>query len=155
MDPSLPTGPVGWVTGAAFMARRRAVEKAGNFDPAFFLYYEEVDLMRAVTLAGGQVWHVAEAEVIHAEGTSTGVSSAEARKRRPAYWYDSWRIYFLKNHGRVGALTVAALKILGAVLNHALSRLRGKTPAAPLHFLHDFWAVAVRPLCGLEARPHD
>lgn len=154
-DPSLPTGPVGWVSGAAFMARRDVLADIGDFDPAFFLYYEEVDLMRAVTRAGWQIWHVAEAQVIHAEGAATGVSSAEARKRRPAYWYESWRIYFRKNHGRGRALAAALFKILGALMNHGLARMRGKAPAAPRHFVRDFWAMAVRPLVGLKAQPYD
>ena len=95
------------------------------------------------------------AKVIHVEGATTGVSSAEARKRRPFYWYDSWRIYFQKNHGRSGALVAAGLKILGTMLNHVLARLRGRTPAAPSHFMRDFCGIAVRPLCGLKARARD
>jgi hypothetical protein len=45
--------------------------------------------------------------------------------------------------------------MLGALINHALARLRGTAPAAPLHLFRDFWAMAGRPLLGLEARPYD
>ena len=38
-----PTGPVGWVTGAAVMFRFTALRGIGGFDPEYFLYYEEVD----------------------------------------------------------------------------------------------------------------
>lgn len=152
----LETCPTDWVAGAAVMARFRVLAEAGFFDPAYFLYYEEVDLMRQTARKGWQTWHVAEAEVVHMEGAATGVKSGEpARKRRPAYWYHSWQHYFLKNHGRVFALLAAGAWMLGALLNHALARLSGKAPAAPLHLFRDFWAMAGRPLLGLEARPYD
>ena len=156
LPPGTATGPVDWVSGAAFLARFDALERAGFFDPAFFLYFEEVDLMRAVNLGGGDIRHVAEARAIHAEGAATGVGSGQAeRKRRPAYWYHSWQYYLRKNHGRFYALLAMILWGAGAALNTLLSKLRGKPPAAPLHLHRDLWAVAGRPLVGLRARPYD
>lgn len=156
LEPDLTTGPVDWVAGAAMMARFDAMRDAGNFDLGYFLYYEEVDLMRALARRGSEVWYVAEARVTHFEGASTGVNSGEAcRKRRPAYWYHSWQYYFRKNHGRLYALAAAAAWIIGAGVNRLVAGLRRRPPAAPLHFFGDFWAGACRPLIGLRAAHHE
>lgn len=152
----IPTQSVDWISGAAVMARLEAVNDAGLFDPRYFLYFEEVDLMRQIAQRGWQTWHVSDALVIHAEGAATGVKSGAARrKRRPAYWYHSWYHYFSKNHGRPYAILSGLGWMSGALMNHAIARVRGKEPAAPLHFFHDFWAVAGRPLIGLKARSYD
>lgn len=156
LDPYLPTGTVGWVAGAAMMARLSALRQVGLFDPDYFLYYEEVDLMYRLKQAGFETWYVAEARAIHLEGAATDVKSGRSeRRRRPAYWYESWRFYFVKNHGRVRALAAAAAWVLGAVLNHGVERLRGRTPKAPLQFLSDFWSVGIRPMLGLKGRRND
>lgn len=156
LPPEAVTGRVDWVAGASVMFRFAPLRAVGYFDPDYFLYYEEVDLMRRLNLAGWRTWYVAEAKVIHAEGASTGVKSGEVtRRRRPAYWYESWHFYFLKNHGRYRATLACLAWIFGAGLNHFMARLRGKVPAVPLHFFRDIWAMVGRPILGLEARPYD
>lgn len=152
LAPDLPTSRVDWVSGAAVMFRMAALRDADMFDPEFFLYYEEVDLMRQLARKGWETWHVAEARVIHAEGAATGVHNGQSGRRRlPAYWYHSWQYYMRKNHGRPVALVACLAWAGGALLNNALSRLRGKGPAAPLRLFSDLWAHAVRPLLGLKA----
>ncbi|MCV3273779.1 glycosyltransferase family 2 protein [Roseobacter sinensis] len=144
-----PMGPVDWVAGAAVLFRRDAIEEVGGFDPAFFLYFEEVDLMRMIRNAGHEIWYVPTARVIHAEGAATQVrSGASQRRARPAYWYDSWRHYYIKNHGRAGALVAGMAWMVGAVLNHVLARLRRQDPHAPLHFFRDMTQHVLRPLLG-------
>ncbi|TCP39578.1 glycosyltransferase [Rhodovulum marinum] len=152
LPPDHPEGPVGWVAGAAVLARFHALREMGFFDDAFFLYYEEVDLMRRADLAGWKIHYVPRARVIHAEGAATGVRSGETvRRRRPAYWYQSWAYYFLKARGRVGAAGLAVAVLLASVLHFPLSGLRRRPPALPLHFLGDFWSVAVWPLLRGQA----
>jgi N-acetylglucosaminyl-diphospho-decaprenol L-rhamnosyltransferase len=156
LAPEIPTGPVDWVSGAAVMLRMSALERAGFFDPSFFLYFEETDLMYRIKQQGGQVWHVAEANVIHDGGASTDVrSERRGRRRLPACWYHSWQHYFTKNYGRPNAFGAAAAWVIGALLNRVLSSLRGREPSYPLLFFEDFWAVAGRPLFGLKAIPYD
>ncbi|TDX22226.1 glycosyltransferase family 2 protein [Rhodovulum visakhapatnamense] len=152
----IPTRRVDWVSGAGVMARRHVFQETGNFDPYYFLYFEEVDLMRACVEAGWEGWYVAEARILHVEGASTDVQSRTAaqRPRKPAYWYDSWQHYFVKAHGRPYALATGLAWILGASMNHAITRLRGRTPIAPAHFFRDFWAMGLRPVLGLKQEPY-
>ena len=148
-----PAGQVDWVTGAAAFCRLKSLERAGFFDPAYFLYYEELDLMRQIARQGGRTWYLPEAHILHEEGAATGVKSAQPqRRRKPAYWYRSWYHYYTKNHGRGGAMLAGFCWLTGAALNHALCRVRGGQPFAPLSLFGDFWAVAGRPMFGLEPR---
>ncbi len=147
LPPDHPEGPVDWVAGAAVMFRFDVVRALGGFDPAFFLYFEEVDLMRQIRKAGHEIWYLPSARVIHAEGAATNVRSGVAERRsKPEYWYDSWRIYYLKNHGRAGALWAATCWMVGAALNRVLALLRRQSPKMPLHFFRDITRFVLRPL---------
>jgi GT2 family glycosyltransferase len=155
LPPSIPTRRVDWVSGAAVMLRLSNVERAGFFDPAYFLYFEEVDLMRQLARQGGEVWHVAEARVVHLEGAATGVRNRPRPSRLPEYWYRSWRHYHVKNHGCPRALMAGMAWYLGAGVNKLISLFRGKEPRAPDRFFGDFWRIVMRPLLGLRTHPHD
>jgi len=50
-DPQMVAG-VDWVPGAYSIIRGAVLEQIGFFDPAFFLYYEEVDLYLRIQEAG-------------------------------------------------------------------------------------------------------
>jgi GT2 family glycosyltransferase len=152
LPPNLPTQPVDWVAGAAVMLRWRALEDAGFFDPAYFLYFEEVDLMRALKRTGWETWYVPEARAVHEEGAATGVGTQMARKRRPAYVYDSWRHYYRKNHGTPFAVAGAVLLLAGGTLHLTAARLRGREPWTPLNYLGDIGRHLLRPLL-LGERP--
>lgn len=156
LPPVMPTQAVDWVSGAAVMFRLASVRRAGLFDPAYFLYFEEVDLMLRISRRGEQVWHVAEALVTHVEGAATHDGQpARERKRLPSFWYDSWRHYFVSNHGRIYALAAAVAWYLGASGNWLLTLFLRRPPATPKRFYVDFWAVAARPILGFKARRHD
>lgn len=151
LPPNQPEGPVGWVAGAAVLFRFDALARANFFDPAFFLYYEEVDLMRRLAAAGGVIWHRPQARVIHAEGAATGLRSRD-RRPRPAYWYHSWRTYHLRARGRAGSLMAAGVTLAGLAIDRSASLLRNRPPAAPPHFLRDFARHVLWPLLtGREA----
>lgn len=154
LPPDHPQGPVDWVAGAAVMFRLDVLRELDGFDPAFFLYYEEVELMHRIKMAGHDIHYLPAARVFHVEGAATDVKSKEARrKEKPAYWYASWLHYFRKTHGRHGALKVAFAWLAGAALNAPIAALRGQTPSYPLHFFRDFWRLVVLPLLrNKEAR---
>lgn len=54
-----------WVTGCCLLVRRRVLEELGGLDPAFFLYYEDVDLCRRARRLGWQVRHEPDIAVVH------------------------------------------------------------------------------------------
>ena len=94
-----------WVSGSSMMIRRKVIEDIGAMDDGFFLYFEEVDYFFRAAQAGWQTWYVPESVVMHIEGVSTGIKST---KRRPAYWYNSRRRYFVKHYG-ISSLILADL----------------------------------------------
>jgi len=87
-----------WVSGAAMMVRREVFEQVGLLYEGYFLYFEEVDFCDRARRCGWEVWHVSASRVMHLEGVATGVSRG-AIGRRPGYWYDSRRRYFLRQGG--------------------------------------------------------
>jgi GT2 family glycosyltransferase len=132
-------GPVDWVSGAAMLTRWAAIEDLGGMDEDYFLYYEEIDFMKAVADAGWSTWHAPDARVLHIAGSSTGiVDGMPTDGRMPPYWFASWRRYFVKNHGTTYASIAAVMKIAGLVLGNIQSTIRGKGKKLPPKFLSDF-----------------
>ena len=62
--------PAGWVSGACFLARRRALEELGGFDESYFMFAEDMDLCWRAHQAGWGVGVQPAAVVTHAEGVS-------------------------------------------------------------------------------------
>jgi GT2 family glycosyltransferase len=60
-----PHGRVDWATGCCLLVRRQCWEDLGGLDPAFFLYYEDVDLCRRARAAGWSVRHEPRLWVVH------------------------------------------------------------------------------------------
>lgn len=142
-----PEGPVDWVSGAAFMARFDALQDVDFFDPAFFLYFEEVDMMWRLHRKGHHCWYEPKARVVHVAGAATGMEGGRARAgAMPGYWYDSWRIFFTKRYGRLGALGLALIRIFSWLINRGVYAVvrRGKAP--PAGFGHAFWTHVVLSL---------
>jgi hypothetical protein len=152
LPPDHPAGPVDWVSGAAVMFRFRALREVGFFDPAFFLYYEEVELMLRLARAGWTTLYAPDAVVTHIEGVATG-RGKKGRVRQPDYLYNSWRHYFLVSMGRARALALALLVIPAATFNVLQRRVRGDLPNIPAQFLSDHWRKVVWTLMiGRDAR---
>ncbi len=62
---------VDWVSGACVLVRRSAWDAVGGFDPAYFMYLEDVDLCWRLDKRGWAVGYEPAAEVIHVQGAST------------------------------------------------------------------------------------
>ena len=109
---------VPWVTGAALAIRRAAFDAVGGFDPAFFMYYEEVDLSYRLAAAGWETHFTPSANVVHVGGASTS-------QRRDAMYAQQIAAaiqYSQRHHSR------AAVALTRWVLRFSLaSRLAGDT----------------------------
>jgi N-acetylglucosaminyl-diphospho-decaprenol L-rhamnosyltransferase len=107
-----------WVSGAAFLARREALESVGGFDEGFFLYEEDADLCRRLRRAGWRIVFTPDAEVRHRRGASMARAPARARLE----YHRSHLRYYRKHNGRV-ARGVLRLLLLGRALGEATSGL--------------------------------
>ena len=96
------------------MIRRKVVDDIGTMDEGYFLYFDEVDYCNRARKAGWEIWHVPQSQLVHVEGTSTGIT--EVRETKPRYWFDSRRRLFLIWHGFWGLLGADLCWFLGHVL---------------------------------------
>jgi N-acetylglucosaminyl-diphospho-decaprenol L-rhamnosyltransferase len=151
MDQHQPTR-VDWLPGASMMVRREVFEQIGLMDEDYFLYFEETDFCLQAHRVGWQCWYVPQSRVIHIAGQSTGVTSKQDQPRRlPAYWFESRRRYFVKNHGRPYAMATDALWVLSHLLWRARRALQRKPDTDPPQLLRDFlrhsaWVHAALPV---------
>jgi GT2 family glycosyltransferase len=134
-DAPTETSPVDWVSGASCVFRRTMLEDIGLFDEKFFLYFEETDLCRRAAEAGWERFFVADAEVRHLEGVSTGIRE---RRRIPGFWLDSRRRYFLKAGGRKGLWLADAAWAGGFSTWRLRRRVLRRPDEDPPHALRDF-----------------
>lgn len=136
-----------WVSGAALIVRRAVFDRIGLLDEGFFLYFEEVDFCSRARRAGWQVWFVPESRIVHLEGASTGIS--DTQRRRPRYWFEARRRYFVKHHGVLGLLLADALWLLGRgslALRRALRLGSGGPARDPVGFTSDVLLGDLRAL---------
>ena len=127
--------PVDWVAGASLMVRRAVFEEIGLLDAGFFMYYEEVDFCRRAQLAGWPCWYVPASRVVHLVGQSSDVTSASgATKRRPRYWFDARKRYFLTHHGKARTLLANVVHV-GAFASYRLRRIVQRKPDGDPRFM--------------------
>jgi GT2 family glycosyltransferase len=128
---------VDWVAGASMIVRREVFEDVGMMDAEYFLYFEEADFCLNARRAGWSCWYVPASRVTHLVGQSTGVTCTPAR-RRPRYWFESRRRYFVKNHGRLYALFCDVAWMAGFALWRVRRVVQRKPDTDPPHMLFDF-----------------
>ena len=83
----------GWLSGSCLLLRREAFEQVDGFDPAYFMYFEDVDLGDRLGRAGWSSVYCPSALAVHQGGHSTErapAAMADAH-HRSAYRYLSRR----------------------------------------------------------------
>ncbi len=91
------TRDVDWLSGAAMMIPKRALERTGMFDEGYFFAIEDVDLCRRMHAAGLRVVYVPDAVVMHRIGAS---SATLPNRVVVARHLGMWRYY--RTHMRGG-----------------------------------------------------
>jgi GT2 family glycosyltransferase len=81
-------------TGACLLIRREAIDRAGLFDPDFFMYGEDLDLCYRIKAAGWKIWYVPGAMAVHVKGTST----RQVPMRMQYEFHRAMWIYHRKHH---------------------------------------------------------
>src|SRR5438270_610932 len=79
VDNASADGPVAGVSAGAALLRARMLREVGLFDPAYFAYYEDVDLSLRAARAGFGSWYVRAATARHRFGASFGAGSPRQR----------------------------------------------------------------------------
>jgi len=128
-----------WVAGASMIVRREVFEGVGLMDEEYFMYYEEMDFCLQAKKAGWSCWYVPKSRVVHLVGQSSGVTDTKRPpKRRPQYWFDSRRRYFLKNYGWLYTALADAIWASSFALWRLRRAIQGKPDTDPPQVLSDF-----------------
>jgi len=97
------SSPVDWVPGAFSILRPTALRQTGFFDPAFFLYYEEVDLCLRLKHAGYTIWYWPDVVITHIGGESSRqlktLDFSSTASQVVLWRMRSTLLYYRKHHG--------------------------------------------------------
>jgi GT2 family glycosyltransferase len=131
---------VDWVTGAALLLRRAALDDVGLFDEGFFLYSEEVDLQFRLRRGGWETCFFPDVTVVHHESQ---FSAAVPERRINEMWRSRHR-YWRKHHSGSGARIASLLTGAQYAARAALVPLARREPGIGARMrLHarDAWRV--------------
>jgi N-acetylglucosaminyl-diphospho-decaprenol L-rhamnosyltransferase len=126
---------VDWVSGASVILRRAMLDQIGLLDDGLYTYFDDIDICLRARRAGWETWFVPESRIVHLESASTGI--ARAAKRRPGYWFEARRRFYLKNHGPLYAALVDAAFIVGFAAWRLRRWVQRKPDTDPPHMLSD------------------
>lgn len=153
-DP-LPAEPaeVEWTSGAALCLRRELLDEIGVLDEDLYTYFDDIDICMRARRAGWETWLVPESRIVHLMGQTTGVTRRDTKpKRRPAYWFQARRYFFLKNYGPFYTALCDAAFIAGFTLWRLRRWVQRKPDHDPPCFLRDFLRHSVLTT-GFRLRP--
>jgi GT2 family glycosyltransferase len=139
------TYPVDALIGAFMMGPTDLMKQLGGFDPAFFMYGEDIDLCYRVKLAGKRVMYVHSTSIIHYKGESTKRSSLNEVR----VFYEAMEIFARKHFG--GSRVFLGFLRLGIIARGLMARmLRKKRELAT--WLADMVAINAMLLLATSVR---
>ena len=123
-------GPVAGVSGGAALFRADALRRTGLFDPAYFAYYEDVDLSLRAAALGIRAWYVSAARAVHGFGKSFGSGSP-----RQKYLLARNHMRSMATHMPLAWVVALApvLTLFRATVKAPLELLRGHPALASAH----------------------
>lgn len=116
---------VGWVTGAFLLIKRDVFEKTGGFDEDIFMYMDEVDLCKRISLKGYRVCFTPSIQVTHLHRASSKSDPEKALTREVM----GVKRYLEKYHSK-SYFFIRMFLILGLILRIIAFSLLGKTKRA-------------------------
>lgn len=119
--------------GACLAVRREAFAAVAGFDEGYFMYFEDVELCRALHNTGWKIFLLPEARVFHVGGQST---SPVVASNFPEFYRSMYR-YFRRHHGRAATLLAKVLVTMGEI--GKLFTLLVLLATARLHARPTYW----------------
>lgn len=86
------------IRGSYFFMRREALQKVGNFDEQFFVWFEEVDMCKRLLDAGFTVWYTPRTKAIDL----VGQSFAQVGTLKKQKMFVTSMMKYFKKHGIFG-----------------------------------------------------
>lgn len=96
------------LTGAFMMVHRSLFESLGGFDPAFFMYGEDIDFCLRMYQAGHHIHYLGNISIIHYKGQS----SRSSGYRQTVAFYKAMEVFVLK-HYHSGKILIPFIRIAG------------------------------------------
>ena len=112
---------VPWALGAFLLVRREAFDAAGGFDPAQWMYAEDVDLGWRLREAGWQTLYEPRARVHHASGAAARQAFGEQPYER---WMAETYDWIERRRSRARRIVTAAINLAGSVVRRDRSWAR-------------------------------
>ena len=116
-----------FLTGASLLLRSQALQQTGLFDPAFFMYWEDVDLSIRLANQGWKLTVAEPAKVLHRGSASMAGQTA----RRDQLMNES-AVRFFRKHGPLGGWPAIVIGICGRI-GKRMATGRWAEAAAVLH----------------------
>lgn len=105
---------VDFICGADLFIRKSVLSTVGCFDPDFFLYFEEVELMHRIKNAGYSSVIIPDVKIIHLESASFYKKDLSLLKVK--YMAESRRLYFIKINRKLTAAIVNKIYAVQSLL---------------------------------------
>jgi GT2 family glycosyltransferase len=121
---------VDWVYGTFMAVKRPVFDALGGFDPAYFLYGEDMDLCHRARAAGRRVLYVPAARAVH--GPNVSAVHRYGHGREAAVVRGEIRFY-RRRVGRGAALVFRTLAGAKSTVRATAAALRGRRAAAARH----------------------
>jgi len=140
-------GPTGWLSGSFMLLRREAFEAVGGFDPAYFMYCEDMDLCRRLVEAGWSSVYVPSSVITHQGGHATSRAAGPMLREHHRALFR----YLSRQYAGPAYAPVRAVLGVGLLLRYLLAARvsavgEGAAPTRSAAVLQD--SPAVEPMQG-------
>lgn len=115
-------GGSGWVGGTFMMIKKEVLEKAGLFNPLYFMYVEDVDLCYRALKKGFKVMIDSEIEIIH----KSGASSKDPKFYQWRSEFQNLILFYKENLGLLPSIWLRMLIYISVFLRMIVFALLGK-----------------------------